>query len=174
LLPTLTASAGGFESRVEVATGEWARSDRKRQGDPEYAISRDLIQWESQSVTRSDGETGRRFQALMMATSGARLAPESRAVPPCLQVQQAALPPLMASKRKRKGRTVTFSVSVDPRTKKLLRDSELIAQIAEQAARQEAAARLLAMHGRPSPSDAECDAFEQKLAAELAAQPTAP
>ncbi|HKY41214.1 MAG TPA: hypothetical protein VJN18_35010 [Polyangiaceae bacterium] len=88
----------------------------------------------------------------------------------------------MALKRKRKGRTVTFSVSVDPRTKKLLRDvanrayrgnvSELIAQIAEQAARQEAAARLLAMHGRPSLSDAECEAFEQELAAELATQPT--
>lgn len=87
--------------------------------------------------------------------------------------------PCVASKRKRKGRTVTFSVSVDPRTKKLLRDvadrayrgnvSELIAQIAEQAARQEAAARLLALHGRPSMSDAECEAFERDLAAELAA-----
>jgi hypothetical protein len=91
-------------------------------------------------------------------------------------------PHLVASKRKRKGRTVTFSVSVDPRTKKLLRDvadrayrgnvSELIAQIAEQAARQEAAARLLALHGRPSLTDAECEAFEQELGAELAAQPS--
>ena len=28
------------------------------------------------------------------------------------------------------------------------------------------------MHGRPSLSDAECEAFERELAAELAAQPT--
>lgn len=86
----------------------------------------------------------------------------------------------MATKRSRKGRTVTFSVSVAPRTKKLLRDvadrayrgnvSELIAQIAEQAARQDAAARLLALHGRPTMSDAACDAFEREVAAELAAQ----
>lgn len=88
----------------------------------------------------------------------------------------------MTRKRKRKGKTVTFSVSVDPRTKKLLRDvadrayrgnvSELIAQIAEQAARQEAALSLLALHGRPSMSDAECEAFERELAAELSAQPS--
>jgi hypothetical protein len=58
----------------------------------------------------------------------------------------------MARRLKRKGRTVTFSVSDDPGTTKLLRDvadrayrgsvSELITQIAEQAARQEAAGRL--------------------------------
>jgi hypothetical protein len=88
----------------------------------------------------------------------------------------------VATNRKRKGKTVTFSVSVDPRTKKLLRDvaerayrgnvSELIAQIAEQAARQEAAARLLALHGRPSLSDEQCAAFERELAAELAARPS--
>jgi hypothetical protein len=88
----------------------------------------------------------------------------------------------VATKRKRKGKTVTFSVSVDPRTKKLLRDvaerayrgnvSELIAQIAEQAARQEAAARLLALHGRPSMSDEQCEAFERELAAELAERPS--
>ena len=85
----------------------------------------------------------------------------------------------MAASHKRKGRTVTFSVSVDRRTKKLLRDvadrayrgnvSELITQMAEQAARQEAARTLLALHGRPSMSDAECEAFERELAAELAA-----
>jgi hypothetical protein len=50
--------------------------------------------------------------------------------------------------------------------------SELIAQIAEQAARQEAAARLLALHGRPSLSDEQCAAFERELAAELAARPS--
>jgi hypothetical protein len=89
----------------------------------------------------------------------------------------------VATKRKRRGRTVTFSVSVDAHTKRLLRDvadrayrgnvSELITQIAEQAARQEAAAKLLAMHGRPLLTDAECEAFERTLAAELATQPPA-
>lgn len=86
----------------------------------------------------------------------------------------------MARRLKRKGRTVTFSVSVDPSTKKLIRDvadrayrgnvSELITQIAEQAARQEAAGSLLALHGRPSMTDAECDAFEREITAELAAR----
>ena len=86
----------------------------------------------------------------------------------------------MARRLKRKGRTVTFSVSVDASTKKLLRDvadrayrgnvSELITQIAEQAARQEAAAELLALHGRSRMTDEECEAFERELAAELAVQ----
>jgi hypothetical protein len=86
----------------------------------------------------------------------------------------------MARRLKRKGRTVTFSVSVDPGTKKLLRDvadrayrgnvSELITQIAEQAARQEAAGRLLSLHGRPTMTDEECEALEREIAAELAAQ----
>jgi hypothetical protein len=86
----------------------------------------------------------------------------------------------MARRLRRKGRTVTFSVSVDPSTKKLLRDvaerayrgnvSELITQIAEQAARQEAAGRVLALHGRPNLTDEECDAFERDVLAELAAQ----
>jgi hypothetical protein len=86
----------------------------------------------------------------------------------------------MSRQLKRKGRTVTFSVSVDARTKKLLRDvadrsyrgnvSELITLIAEQAARQEAAAELLALHGRLSMTEEECEAFEREIAAELAAQ----
>ena len=85
---------------------------------------------------------------------------------------------LVARRLKRKGKTVTFSVSVAPATKKLLRDvadrayrgnvSELITQIAEQAARQEAAARLLRLHGRPTMSDEECQAFEREIASELA------
>ncbi|HVR21397.1 MAG TPA: hypothetical protein VMS65_16905 [Polyangiaceae bacterium] len=88
----------------------------------------------------------------------------------------------MARTRKRQGRTVTFSVSVAPSTKKLLREvadrayrgnvSELIAQIAEQAARQEAAGRLLALHGRAGMSDAECEAFEREVAAEVSTQPS--
>ena len=84
----------------------------------------------------------------------------------------------MARRLKRKGKTVTFSVSVEPETKRLLRDvadrayrgnvSELITQIAEQAARQEAAKELLGLHGRPTMSDEECEAFEREIAAELA------
>lgn len=87
----------------------------------------------------------------------------------------------MASKRlRRKGKTVTFSVSVDRETKRLLRAiahrsyrgnvSELITQIAMQAARQEAAAELLRLHGRPVPTDEECEAFEREIARELEAQ----
>lgn len=86
----------------------------------------------------------------------------------------------MKKRAKRKGRTVTFSISVDPATKKLLREvaergyrgnvSELITRMAEQAARQDAAAELLRLHGRPSTSDEECEAFERQISAELAAQ----
>jgi hypothetical protein len=86
----------------------------------------------------------------------------------------------MAKRLKRTGNTVTFSISVDPAIKKLLRDvadrayrgnvSELITQMAEQAARQEAAGELLKLHGRRPMSDEECQAFERKIAAELASQ----
>ena len=88
----------------------------------------------------------------------------------------------MAMRLKRKGKTVTFSISVDPETKKLLREvaerayrgnvSELITRIAEQAARQDAGAELLRLHGRGPLSDAECEAFEREIAAELAGQAT--
>ena len=86
----------------------------------------------------------------------------------------------MSRRVKRKGRTTTFSVSVDAETKKLLRRvasrsyggnvSELITQIAHQAARQEAAAELLASHGRRPMSDEELAAFEKEIATELARQ----
>src|SRR5450432_76206 len=86
----------------------------------------------------------------------------------------------MAKRLKRSGTTVTFSISVDRETKKLLRDvadrsyagnvSELIAQIAHQAARQQAAMELLQWHGRSPMADSECDAFEREIARELAAQ----
>lgn len=81
---------------------------------------------------------------------------------------------------KRRGNTVTFSVSVDLPTKKLLREvadrsyrgnvSELIGQLARQAARQEAAADFLGLQGRRPMSDDEADAFERQVAAELARQ----
>ncbi len=86
----------------------------------------------------------------------------------------------MAKRTKRRGQTTTFSVSVDLDTKRLLRDvadrsyggnvSDLIAQIAHQAARQQSAAQLLASHGRTTMTDAECSAFEAEIAAELAKQ----
>jgi hypothetical protein len=86
----------------------------------------------------------------------------------------------VAKRTKRKGRTTTFSVSVDAKTKEILRRvaarsyggnvSELITQIARQAARQEAAAELLASHGRAPMTDDEAAAFELEVAAELARQ----
>jgi hypothetical protein len=88
---------------------------------------------------------------------------------------------LVAPRLKRKGRTVTFSVSVDRETKALLRAiadrayhgnvSELITQIAQQAARQQAAADLLRAHGRELPTDEECARFEAEIAAALAKAP---
>lgn len=75
---------------------------------------------------------------------------------------------------------MTFSVSVDVPTRKLLRDaaarshrgnvSELISHLARQAARQEALAEFLAMHDRSPMDDREADAFERQIAAELASQ----
>jgi len=97
-----------------------------------------------------------------------------RAATKCVTVDE------MAKRSKRRGRTVTFSVSVDRDTKRLLRDvaarsyqgnvSELITQIAHQAARQDAAAELLRSHGRPPMTDQRCAEFEAEIAAELAAQ----
>jgi hypothetical protein len=85
----------------------------------------------------------------------------------------------MAKRLKRKGETVTFSVSVDRETKELLRKvadsdyrgnvSELITQIAQQAGRQAAARELLASHGRRMFTDVEAEAFQREIASELAA-----
>lgn len=86
----------------------------------------------------------------------------------------------MAKRLKRKGETVTFSVSVDRKTKELLREvadsdyrgnvSELITQIAQQAGRQAAARELLASHGRRPFTDAEAEAFQREIASELASR----
>jgi hypothetical protein len=91
---------------------------------------------------------------------------------------------IMAKRSRRKGQTVTFSVSVDRETKRLLRAiadrsyrgnvSELITQIAQQAARQEAAGELLRAHGRKPMTDAELEAFEAEIARELDAQTVRP
>lgn len=86
----------------------------------------------------------------------------------------------MKKRLKRRGNTVTFSVSVDLPTKKLLREvadrsyhgnvSELIGQLARQAARQEAAGEFLAMQGRRPMTQDEIDTFERQIAEELARQ----
>lgn len=43
---------------LDKTSGQFSPTTRYR----DYAISRDLIHWESQSVTRADGETGRRYR----------------------------------------------------------------------------------------------------------------
>ena len=43
---------------LDKTSGQFSPTTRYR----DYAISRDLIHWESQSVTRADGETGQRYQ----------------------------------------------------------------------------------------------------------------
>jgi hypothetical protein len=43
---------------LDKTSGQFSPTTRYR----DYAISRDLIHWESQSVTRADSETGRRYQ----------------------------------------------------------------------------------------------------------------
>jgi hypothetical protein len=88
----------------------------------------------------------------------------------------------MAKRLRRKGATVTFSVSVDRETKRILRDladrsyqgnvSELITQVAHQAARQEAAADLLRLHGRGPMTDEQADAFEAEIQAQLSRRRT--
>ena len=90
----------------------------------------------------------------------------------------------MGKRSRRKGQTVTFSVSVDRETKRLLRAvanrsyrgnvSELITQIARQAARQEAAGELLRAHGRQPMTDTEVEAFEAEIAREVDAQKLRP
>ena len=43
---------------LDKTSGHFSPTTRYR----DYAISRDLIHWESQSVTRADSDTGRRYQ----------------------------------------------------------------------------------------------------------------
>lgn len=43
---------------LDKTSGQFSPTTRYR----DYAISRDLIHWESQSMTRADSETGRRYQ----------------------------------------------------------------------------------------------------------------
>jgi superfamily II DNA or RNA helicase/HKD family nuclease len=52
------AKADLFAFTLDKTDGSFSPTTRYR----DYAISRDLIHWESQSITRQDGETGRRYQ----------------------------------------------------------------------------------------------------------------
>ncbi len=52
------AAADLLAFTLDKTTGQFSPTTRYR----DYAISRDLIHWESQSVTRSDSETGLRYQ----------------------------------------------------------------------------------------------------------------
>ena len=47
-----------FAFTLDKTTGQFSPTTRYR----DYAVSRDLIHWESQSATRADSETGRRYQ----------------------------------------------------------------------------------------------------------------
>ena len=47
-----------FAFTLDKTSGQFSPKTRYR----DYAISRSLIHWESQSVTREDSETGRRYQ----------------------------------------------------------------------------------------------------------------
>jgi len=52
------AGADLFAFTLDKTTGQFSPTTRYR----DYAISPDLIHWESQSVTRADSDTGRRYQ----------------------------------------------------------------------------------------------------------------
>ncbi len=52
------ANADLLAFTLDKTTGQFSPTTRYR----DYAISRDLIHWESQSSTRADSETGRRYQ----------------------------------------------------------------------------------------------------------------
>jgi superfamily II DNA or RNA helicase len=52
------ANADLLAFTLDKTSGQFSPTTRYR----DYAISRDLVHWESQSVTRADGETGRRYQ----------------------------------------------------------------------------------------------------------------
>ena len=52
------AGADLFAFTLDKTTGQFSPTTRYR----DYAVSRDLIHWESQSATRADSDTGRRYQ----------------------------------------------------------------------------------------------------------------
>jgi hypothetical protein len=54
---------------LDKTSGQFSPTTRYR----DYAISRDLIHWESQSVTRADSDTGRRYQTHAESGSSVQL-----------------------------------------------------------------------------------------------------
>ena len=52
------AGADLFAFTLDKTTGQFSPTTRYR----DYAISRELIHWESQSTTRADSDTGQRYQ----------------------------------------------------------------------------------------------------------------
>lgn len=53
-----TPAADLFAFTLDKTSGQFSPTTRYR----DYAISRDMIHWESQASTRADSETGRRYQ----------------------------------------------------------------------------------------------------------------
>ena len=84
----------------------------------------------------------------------------------------------MKKKTRRTGATETFSVSVDPETKRALRAlanqdfggnlSALVTDLADEARRRMASDGYLRRHGISVPTKAEADAVEAQIAHELA------
>ena len=68
-----------FVFTLDKTSGRFSPTTRYR----DYAINRDLIHWESQSTTRADSPTGRRYQAHVTGGTGvllfARLRDDDRA-----------------------------------------------------------------------------------------------
>jgi hypothetical protein len=60
---------------IDNTSGKFSPTTRYR----DYAISRDLVHWESQSVTRAEGETGRRYQRHVELGSTVQLFARNRA-----------------------------------------------------------------------------------------------
>jgi hypothetical protein len=60
---------------LDKTSGQFSPTTRYR----DYAISRDLVHWESQSVTRADGETGQRYQKHVELGSSVQLFARLRA-----------------------------------------------------------------------------------------------
>jgi hypothetical protein len=83
------------------------------------------------------------------------------------------------NKTRRAGATETFSVSVDPETKRALRAlanrdfggnlSALVTDLAEEARRRMAAGAYLQRHGISVPTQAEADTLEKDISREVSA-----
>jgi superfamily II DNA or RNA helicase/HKD family nuclease len=70
-----TAKADLLAFTLDKTSGQFSPTTRYR----DYAISRELVHWESQSVTRQDGETGQRYQRHVELGSSVQLFARLRA-----------------------------------------------------------------------------------------------